>query len=72
MTKTYAKGVGGFDATKLPTGKPTGITSATEFNSSALENAADVTQDMGPTAPRVQRGTFPPATGPGRDVSNDN
>jgi hypothetical protein len=70
MTKTYEKGVGGSDATKLPVGKPTGITSATEFNDSALENAVDVTQDMGPTAPRVQRGTFPPATGPGRDYTS--
>jgi hypothetical protein len=71
MTKIYEKGVGGSDATKLPTGdRPTGHAGVRNPRAS-LENAIDVTQDMGPTSPRVQRGTFPPATGPGRDRSND-
>jgi hypothetical protein len=53
MTKTYEKGVGGADATKVVT------------------NTSEAPADMNLTAPRVKRGTVPPATGPGRDRSND-
>ncbi len=52
------------DATKLPTGRPTGIVSATEFSSSALENAVDVTKAL--TSPDPPRGTTYPTLGPYR------
>jgi hypothetical protein len=59
-----SKRVGVVDATKLPTGKPTGIVSATEFSSSALENAVDVTKAL--TSPDPPRGTKRPTLGPHR------
>jgi hypothetical protein len=66
MTKTYKKGVGGFDTTGFPTGdRPTEIQSVRN-PSASLETATDVTRDMGPAAPRVKRGTRPPAIGPHR------
>jgi hypothetical protein len=69
MTKQYAKGIGGVDAEGLPTSGPTDIQDARSPRAT-LESATDVTGDMGPTAPRVQRGTHPPATGPGRDSTS--
>jgi hypothetical protein len=49
MTKTYEKGVGGADATKVVT------------------SASEAPAEMNLTAPRVKRGTHPPAKGPHRD-----
>jgi hypothetical protein len=34
-------------------------------------NTSEAPADMNLTAPRVQRGTVPPASGPGRDRAND-
>jgi hypothetical protein len=66
-----ARNDGHVDTTGFPAGdKPTEIASVRNPRAS-LENATDVSRDMGPAAPRVQRGTHPPARGPGRDRSND-
>ena len=58
--KVYPKRVGGFDATKLPGVKPTGVVSSTEFSSSALENASDVSQIFGAQKPNPPRGSRTP------------
>jgi hypothetical protein len=58
-----SKNPGKRNASKLPTGKPTGVTSSTKFNSSALENASDLSRELG--APNdahshpVNRGVHP-------------
>ena len=51
MAKSYPKFKGGTDAQKLPRSKPTGIVSSTQFSSSALENASDLTNFLSKPGP---------------------